>query len=202
MSHSAVPESTASYLSTTKVCVSAVIFSSTPTADILLVSKAYILSPFFFFLQLRRNWHSLYIKCCSLSCKMIFRIQSPRPSNSLAIGFWEIPHWEARQTEASETHHLRPCECPLEQIFWKHYPGEKKITALNNSSYSECRALLPVPPAFYFFSFHSVIAGIKTRLHWREQEGIWVREARHRFKCHQLRGESPNGGSIWRQWNR
>lgn len=128
--------------------------NSTPIPDILSVSKAYILSPppFFFFLQLRRNWHSLYIKCCSLSRKMIFRIQSPRPNSSLAIGFWEIPHWEAPQTEASETHHPRPCECPLEQIFWKHYPGEKKNYSSEQFVLFRMQSPLTRSSCFLFFS--------------------------------------------------
>lgn len=32
--------------------------------------------------------------------------------------------------------------------------------------------------------------------HWRVGEWIWVREARHRFKCHQLNGESLLNGII------
>lgn len=119
-------------------------------------------------------------------------VQNRKPKAKQQPGYWiwKIPHRKASQTEVSATHRPGALCVPAGGDFWKY--SWWKNTALNNLFYSGCKAVPSLSPGFCL-SFLWVTAKIcyenETRWHWREREGIWVEEARHRFKYHLLHNE-------------
>ena len=117
-------------------------------------------------------------------------VQNRKPKAKQQPGYWiwKIPHRKASQTEVSATHRFA---CPLEEIFG-NIPGEKTqlwtICFIQDAKLSHPSLLVSAYPSCGSQPKYA-IKMIETRWHWREREGIWVEEARHRFKYHLLHNE-------------